>query len=269
MSDYADGAAFSDISFVGKFLFLVSWLFKSLVLFSIFSVFAVLKQFIVSIGVDPMYTMLIVSVAVIAYSIAFLIFYIISEGVIKKMFLGIVISIIGAVVTAIFPPLGILIGIIGIISMISQIISFVKMIPMLLFGFLVALLLFSDVIFLAFDLTPKNISFLQNMSVSILGFHFAFPKIMLGYFAVSALASLTLAFKYSLKNAMMRQVVIFMAIPITALVVWLIKTVLSNALYRPGEIQQVSVNRGKVFVHGFYRANGTFVNGYWRSFPKI
>lgn len=272
MSDYADGMAFSDISFTGKFLFAVSWAFKSLVLFSIFSVLVVLKQFMLHIGIHPVHTMLIVSLTVIAYSIAFLIFYIISEGVIKKMLAGIIISIIGSIVAAIFPPLGILIAVIGIISMISQILSVVKMIPLLLFGMLLAVLLFSDIACLALSSEVNFISestLLKDMTVSAFGFHFSFPKVMLGYFALSALASLNLAFKYSLKNAMMRQVVIFMAIPITELLILLIRTVLSNALYNPREVQQVSVGNGKVWVNDYYRANGTLVKGFWRSFPKL
>lgn len=252
---------------------MAGWLLKKkLVLFSIFSALVILKQLMFAVGFEAPIVLMAVSLIVIFYSIAFLVFYIISERIIQKMIPGMICSIIGSILAFFFPPLGIIIAIIGIFSMISQIISVVKMIPLLLLGILVAILLFSDIICLLCSevglLSSTSVLF-KEIIIPVFGFTIVFPKIMLGYFAVSALASLNLAFKYSLKNAMLRQVVIFMAIPITALIIFLVKSALERALYNPGEMQQAQMHNGKVFVHGYTRANGTFVRGFWRNLPKI
>jgi hypothetical protein len=149
--------------------------------------------------------------------------------------------------------------------MIKKIISVVKMIPMLILGFLFAVLLFSDEIFMSTSIYLNR----NNIFLSIQLFKINLPitKIISAYIVLSAITSLVLSFKYSLKNAMLRQVVILMAIPITALIIWLIKTSLSRALYNPTEIQQTSMHHGKIWINDYYRGDGTLVHGFWRRLP--
>ena len=265
MSDFSDSIAFSDLTLTSKLILLLGWLIKSTILFCIFFALVVLKQKMIVDGNSLSDIALGIAFVVVAYSMIFLIFYIITEHIIKNMIVGMIISIIGAVLAIIFPPLGIIIAIIGIISMISKIISVIKMIPMLLLGILFAALLFADILIIEFNLYDLFDFMYGTTKISIFGLNFTFSKIMLGYISLSALISLVLAFKYSLKNAMMRQVVIFMSIPITALIVWLAHTLISNAFYQPSEVQQMGIHEKKLsFVPSYYRSDGTLVSSYFR-----
>lgn len=276
MSDYTNAIALSGFSIGAKIKMFVGLIMKTIILFSIFASFEFLKIFIISAGVSWEFSTLAIVITIFAYSICFLIFYIISEGILKKMLVGLVISIIGTVLAAFFPILGIVIAIIGIFSMIKKIISVAKMIPLVLLGFLLALLFFADILYIPIselddvEIPTTAFKFLfTNFSFSIFGFNLVFPKVTLGYFILSALISVVLAFKYSLKNAMLRQVVIFMAIPLTALIIFLIKSALSRAFYRPGEIQQTGFHNGKIYIRPYMRADGTFVHGYFRNLPGL
>jgi len=261
--DDTKAIALSDFSFFSKIIMAFTWLLKSCVVFSIFFALIPLKYFLYMENKND-YMLLFIG-AILAYSIAFLIYYIISEGILKEMILGFVLTIIGSAIAFFIPPVGIIIVIIGVISMIRRVISFLKMIPMLLFGFLLAALLFSDELFTASSIYFSKTSIL--FTIHLFRFHLPVTTLMSAYMVLTAITSLVLCFKYSLKNAMMRQVVILMAIPITALIIWLIKTKLSGALYNPSQIQQVSVHNGKVFVSGYYRSNGTYVHSYLRNLP--
>lgn len=276
MSDYTNAVALSEFPFGTKIKMFIAWVVKSVVLFSIFALLEFLKTAVVAIDLPWYVAIIAIVIAVFVYSIVFLIFYIISEGIIKKMLIGLIISIIGTVLTAVFPILGIIIAIIGVFSMISKIISFLKMIPLLFLGFLLAALFFADILYMPLSelgdvQIPENFPkfIFESFSFSIFGLKLVFPKIALGYFVLSALISVVLAFKYNLKNAMLRQVVIFMAIPLTALIIFLIKTALSRAFYNSGEIRQTSFHNGKIYIRPYVRADGTLVNGYFRSLPGL
>ena len=205
---------------------------------------------------------------VVFYSVVFLLFYIISEHIIKNMIGGIILSILGAALAVVFPPLGILLAVIGILSIISKIISVIKMIPLLLLGVLFAVLLFADLLIAEFKFNEFYPFVRSVISISAFGFQFIFSKIMLGYLILSAITSCVLAFKYSLKNAMMRQVVIFMAIPITALIILLVHTLISNAFYHPQQVQQMEVHKNQIHIKDYFRADGTLVHAYWRRLPS-
>ena len=253
--------ALSDFSFFSRVIITLVWLLKSSVVFFIFFVLIPLKYFLASASRE--YYLLVFIGMIMAYSLIFLIYYVISEGILKEMFFGFVLTIIGTIVAFFIPPVGAIIAIIGIISMIRKIISVAKMIPMLLLGALFAVLLFSEELFMPDGLSKSDIFTVARW------FNFSFPityaKVV--YITLSVITSLVLGFKYSLKNAMLRQVVILMAIPITALIIWLIKTSLSRAFYRPSEMQQVSVHKGKVFVNDYFRGDGTLVHSYHRRLP--
>lgn len=268
MSNSSSSVAFSDFSFQGKIILFLGWLIKSTVLFSIFFVIAVIKTNLSRNRSDPADVIWETGIVVIIYSLVFLVFYIITERILQKMLLGMILSIIGTVIAAFIPQVGIIIALIGIFSMISKVISVIKMIPLILLGFLLTALLFADELLMGFDLRQGFEFFHGTITFSCLGCRFVFRKIMLGYFALSILLSLNLAFKYNLKNAMMRQVVIFMAIPITALIVWLVRTSLENAFFEPSEIQQVEINKGKIWIKPYTRGDGIPVRGHWRSFLK-
>lgn len=276
MSDYTNAVALSEFPFSTKIKMLIGLIAKSVILFTVFAAFEFLKILIISAGIPWEVATLTIVVAIFAYSICFLIFYIISEGILKQMLVGLIISIIGTAIAAIFPILGIVIAIIGIFSMIKKFISVAKMIPLLLLGFLLALFFFADILYVPIseldnvELSSTAFKFLfTNFSIKIFEFNLVIPKITLGYFALSALISVVLSFKYSLKNAMLRQVVIFMAIPLTALIIFLIKSALSRAFYRPGEIQQTGFHNGKIYIRPYMRADGTFVHGYFRNLPRL
>ncbi len=264
--DDSNAIAFSDFSFFSKIIMTFAWLLKSCIVFSIFFVLIPLKYYLY-IKTEADYLFIFAGI-ILAYCVAFLIYYVISEGILKDMFWGFVISIIGSIIAFFIPPVGAIIIIIGIISMIKKIISVVKMIPLLLFGFLLATLLFSDELFESF--TESGVYINKDiilLNIRVFKFYFPITIYMFVYIILSIITSLVLSFKYSLKNAMMRQVVILMAVPITALIIWLIKTKLSRSLYSPSEIQQVSIHNGKIWIDEYFRSDGTPVRGHWRHLP--
>lgn len=267
----------STLPFGSKLKYFFCTLFKTVFLSSIFALLLFMKYFWMSIfdgySIDSMLSSVVaVGATILVYSVIFLIYYIISEHVIKQMISGIIISIIGCVISAFFPPVGIIIAVIGIFSMIRQFISFVQMIPMLLLGVLILVLLYLDIIVADFaenanlDISKLNLTGFTFTGNSI---SFSIGRLLYPYCLVSFLVSLNLSMKYSLKNAMLRQVVLLMAIPIISLMVWLIKTTLANAFYNPQEIQSAQISKGKIFVKPYTKANGTFVQGYWRKAPSF
>ena len=267
----------SDLSFGSKLKYFFCTLFKTVFLSSIFALLLFMKYFWMSVfdgySIDSMLSSVVaVGATILVYSVIFLIYYIISEHVIKQMISGIIISIIGCVISAFFPPVGIIIAVIGIFSMIKQFISFVQMIPMLLLGVLILVLLYLDIIVADFaenanlDISKLNLTGFTFTGNSI---SFSIGRLLYPYCLVSFLVSLNLSMKYSLKNAMLRQVVLLMAIPIISLMVWLIKTTLANAFYNPQEIQSAQISKGKIYVQPYKRLDGTPVKGYWRNLPTF
>lgn len=267
----------SDLSFGSKLKYFFCTLFKTVFLSSIFALLLFMKYFWMSVfhgySIDSMLSSVVaVGATILVYSVIFLIYYIISEHVIKQMISGIIISIIGCVISAFFPPVGIIIAVIGIFSMIRQFISFVQMIPMLLLGVLILVLLYLDIIVADFaenanlDISKFNLTGFTFTGNSI---SFSIGRLLYPYCLVSFLVSLNLSMKYSLKNAMLRQVVLLMAIPIISLMVWLIKTTLANAFYNPQEIQSAQISKGKIYIQPYHRLDGTFVHGYWRKAPSF
>ncbi|MDR1179531.1 MAG: hypothetical protein LBK44_03430, partial [Spirochaetales bacterium] len=244
----------------------------------VFFSLSLLKNYICSDPRDPA-SYLIFAIVVLSVCILYIVFYIISEGIIKQMLVGFVISIAGMLIAAIFPLFGIVLAIIGVISMVKQIISFVQMIPLLLLGAVVCLLLFaSDIVYNMPEYFPGFLGE-EVYRIPIKGFTiqtplFVFPvnnmvypihKLDIPYFILSFLISMNLSFKYSLKNALLRVAVIFLSIPIMIAIFYIVKSMLSRPLLKPNEIQQAGIHSGKIYVQPYMRMNGTLVSGYWRS----
>lgn len=258
------GIALADLSFFSKIRFFISFLIKTAIVFAMFAVLIPLKEKLCfSSGQLNSDGLIVFAILVLGYCLTYAIFFIISEGILKDMLIGMIISLIGGVLAAIFPPLGIVIIIIGIFSMIKQIIGVVKMIPMLLLGVLISVLLFADVLLDMYDI--KVVSFVGKYILGFDKFTLVIPKIMLPYLFTTLLVSVNLAFKYNLKMALFRQTVIFLSVPIIVLVLWLIKTRIESAVFTPGQMQTASVKNGKIWVDSYTRSNGTVVSGYWRK----
>ena len=101
----------------------------------------------------------------------------------------------------------------------------------------------------------------------------SYPNI--AYLILSLIVAVNLGFKYRLKDAIFRQCVIFMAIPIAIIIIILIKFIaesiaesISGSLYQPSSIQSSGLNKGKIWVNSYFRADGTHVLGHWRGLPK-
>lgn len=94
--DDTKAIALSDFSFFSKIIMAFTWLLKSCVVFSIFFALIPLKYFLYMENKND-YMLLFIG-AILAYSIAFLIYYIISEGILKEMILGFVLTIIGSAI---------------------------------------------------------------------------------------------------------------------------------------------------------------------------
>lgn len=235
-------------------------------------------------------SMLFIATIVLVWCVLYLAFYIITEGIIKQIISGFIISIIGTILTVIFPPLGIVLAIIGFFMMVKQIIDMVKMIPLLLLGLLLFLLLFDNEL-LSYSLgglvrlpsVKFNIGFISNPINNILiDTDIIFPNRIfisypnMAYLILSFIVALNLGFKYRLKDAIFRQCVIFMAIPIAIIIIILIRFIaesiaesISGSLYNPSSIQSSGLNKGKIWINSYIRADGTPVAGHFRSLPKL
>lgn len=257
------GETLGELGFLGVIGYFIEFIVKTVVLYSVFTAFALLRNFLAYKGfrMDSA-GILIYAGLILAYCLVFDIFYIISEGIFKEIIVGLIISLIGVVVATIFPPAGIIIIILGIISMIRQIISFIKMIPLLLIGGALSILLLSEYIM------PDFIKQFGLFSLNIGKYNFTCNKIMYLYFAITLLISINLGFKYSLKDALFRQTIIFLSIPIICLIFYLVKTRLNTPICEPGKIQSSSIYRGKVYVKGHYR-NGKWISGFFRNRPRL
>lgn len=280
--------ALSDCSFGFKVRYFIGFLIKTSVLFSISMFIFLLKKLFSDGSVSGI---IIVGTIVLIWCIVYTGFYIITEGILAQVIAGFIVSIIGSILTFIFPPLGIVIAIIGFFMIIKQIIDIVKLIPLLILGFFLFLMIFdSEVIHFIFNeiiiLPGKyiDISIMTNTINSLLiekeiNLHLpnkifiSYPNIV--YMFLSLIIALNLGFKYRLKDAIFRQCVIFMAIPIAIIICLLIALIvesvansLSNSLFQPSNIQASSMHEGKIWINSYTRGDGTFVSGHWRGLPK-
>ena len=175
---------------------------------------------------------------------------------------------------------------------IKQIMDIVKLIPLLILGFFLFLMLFdSEVIhYIFYEVVTLpgqyiDVSLLTNHINNLLiekelnlqvpnKIFISYPNIV--YIFLSLIIALNLGFKYGLKDAIFRQCVIFMAIPIAIIICLLIALIvesiadsLSNSLFEPANIQSSSMHDGEIWINSYTRADGTFVSGHWRGLPKI
>ncbi|MEI0581167.1 hypothetical protein [Brachyspira pilosicoli] len=285
---YENAIPLSECSFGFKIRYFISFIIKTFILFSIsISIFLLKKLF----SDGSVNGMIFVGSVVLIWCIVYTIFYIITEGILMQMIAGFIVSIIGAILTFIFPPLGIVIAIIGFFMMVKQIIDIIKLIPLLILGFLLFLLIFdSEIIHYIFNeivILPGIFININILSVPINNFliesdinlqiadkiFISYPNI--GYIFLSLIVSINLGFKYRLKDALFRQCVIFMAIPIAIIICILIMFIvesladsLSNSLFQPSNIQSSSIHNGKIWIDSYMR-NGKMVSGHFRSLPKI
>ena len=269
-----------------KIKYFIGFILKATILFGI-STFILLLKIIFSDG--SMDSMLFIASIVLIWCVLYLAFYIITEGIIKQIIAGFIISIIGTILTAIFPFLGIILAIIGFFMMVKQIIDMVKMIPLLLLGLLLFLLLFDTELLSHFlgglvrlPSIKINISFISNPINNLLRdaeiifpnrIFISYPNI--AYLILSFIVAINLGFKYRLKDAIFRQCVIFMAIPIAIIIIILIRFIaesiaesISGSLYNPSSIQSSGLNKGKIWINSYIRTDGTHVIGHWRGLPK-
>jgi len=263
----SDAVSLNELGFSAGVKFVFATILKTIILFGAFYSLLFLKN--IFCNPENEFTYLMFAVGVLCACTAYFIFYIISEGILKQMFIGFIISVIGVIIAAIFPPFGIVLAIVGIISMIKQIISFAKMIPLLLLGALICALLFSFEILSFLDifeinnlnlLTPVFMYKIGSMEVTV---HYH----DLPYYILTFIVSLNLSFKYSLKNALFRMSIIFLSIPIMIIIFYIVKSMLNRAVTKPNEIQQASISKGKIWVNSYPRADGTMVAGHWRGRP--
>ena len=281
-----DAILLSECSIGFKIKYFIGFILKATILFGI-STFILLLKIIFSDGSTD--SILFIATIVLVWCVLYLAFYIITEGIIKQIIAGFIISIIGTILTSIFHILGIILAIIGFFMMVKQIIDMVKMIPLILLGLLLFLLLF-DTELLSYSLgglvrlpsVKLNISFISNPINNILrDVEIIFPnKIFISYpniayLILSLIVAINLGFKYRLKDAIFRQCVIFMAIPITIIIIILIRFIaesiaesISGSLYNPSSIQSSGFNKGKVWVNSYFRKDGTFVSSHFRGLPK-
>ena len=281
-----DAILLSECSIGFKIKYFIGFILKATILFGI-STFILLLKIIFSDGSTD--SILFIATIVLVWCVLYLAFYIITEGIIKQIIAGFIISIIGTILTSIFHILGIILAIIGFFMMVKQIIDMVKMIPLILLGLLLFLLLF-DTELLSYSLgglvrlpsVKLNISFISNPINNILrDVEIIFPnKIFISYpniayLILSFIVAVNLGFKYRLKDAIFRQCVIFMAIPIAIIIIILIRFIaesiaesISGSLYNPSSIQSSGFNKGKVWVNSYFRKDGTFVSSHFRGLPK-
>ena len=281
-----DAILLSECSIGFKIKYFIGFILKATILFGI-STFILLLKIIFSDGSTD--SMLFIATIVLVWCVLYLAFYIITEGIIKQIIAGFIISIICTILTSIFHILGIILAIIGFFMMVKQIIDMVKMIPLILLGLLLFLLLF-DTELLSYSLgglvrlpsVKLNISFISNPINNILrDVEIIFPNRIfisypnIAYLILSFIVAVNLGFKYRLKDAIFRQCVIFMAIPITIIIIILIRFIaesiaesISGSLYNPSSIQSSGFNKGKVWVNSYFRKDGTFVSSYFRGLPK-
>ena len=281
-----DAILLSECSIGFKIKYFIGFILKATILFGI-STFILLLKIIFSDGSTD--SILFIATIVLVWCVLYLAFYIITEGIIKQIIAGFIISIIGTILTSIFHILGIILAIIGFFMMVKQIIDMVKMIPLILLGSLLFLLLF-DTELLSYSLgglvrlpsVKLNISFISNPINNILrDVEIIFPNRIfisypnIAYLILSFIVAVNLGFKYRLKDAIFRQCVIFMAIPITIIIIILIRFIaesiaesISGSLYNPSSIQSSGFNKGKVWVNSYFRKDGTFVSSHFRGLPK-
>jgi len=267
MQEIENQMPFKELPFGTKITFLIGFLFKSIIVFFIFIAVYFLKYKTYNGTIDSLLGFLLILTISCA---VYFVFYIISEGILKEMIIGLIISFIGGLIATFIPIIGIIILIIGIISMIKTIINIIQMIPLILLGVCLFFLLFDSFILDLFSIDfniPSIIIALPNISALkiILPKTIEFTYLNIGYFIVSFLIAINLSFKYSLKNAIFRQCVIFMAIPIVALLVLLIRSAIGDNVSQPQSIQGANVKNGKIWVNSYTRADGTFVRGFFRS----
>ena len=281
-----DAILLSECSIGFKIKYFIGFILKATILFGI-STFILLLKIIFSDGSTD--SILFIATIVLVWCVLYLAFYIITEGIIKQIIAGFIISIICTILTSIFHILGIILAIIGFFMMVKQIIDMVKMIPLILLGLLLFLLLF-DTELLSYSLgglvrlpsVKLNISFISNPINNILrDVEIIFPNRIfisypnIAYLILSFIVAVNLGFKYRLKDAIFRQCVIFMAIPITIIIIILIRFIaesiaesISGSLYNPSSIQSSGFNKGKVWVNSYFRKDGTFVSSHFRGLPK-
>ncbi|MCD1656074.1 hypothetical protein K7J14_15345 [Treponema zuelzerae] len=262
-----DGMPFNELPFGTKVQFFIAFIIKSAITSLLFIGIYLLKFKTYDGTVDSIfYFLLILTLSCAAYFI----FYIISEGILKEMIIGLIVSFIGGIIATFIPIIGIIILIIGIISMIKTIINIFQMIPLVLLGICLFIFLFDSFILDLFSinfLIPTVIISLSQIELinTLLPHTIELSYLNIGYFILSLLISINLSFKYSLKNAIFRQCVILMAIPIVTLLILLIRSAIGDNISQPQGIQGANVKNGKVWVNSYTRANGTFVKGFFRS----
>ena len=273
----AQQTALGDLPALSQVRFFVAFIIKTAVVFGVFCALLVLKNLLCFSRVNTFLPIesgtVIFALLVLAWCVGYDIFFIISEGYIKKAIVGLFLSFLSAVLVRIYPQLGVIFAVLAIISMVKTVIGVLKMIPYLLLGVLITALMFLDIAVALIDkyelLSEVGVGTLMShfspLSLPIYSMRITVSPLMIPYLILTLLVSINLSFKYNLKMALFRQTIIFLSLPVIILMVFLIHTMISRALCEPATMQQASVGRGKIWVQPYCRLDGTLVSGYWRS----
>jgi len=245
---------------------------KSVLVFFLFMVLYVIKQFLPMNNVD---TTMLFLLGVLLVSVIYIIFYIISEDHWQEILGGIIISVLLSAGTAIFPLIGILLAIWIIYSIIMALKSVVQLIPVSLVSILVYSSLLSDFTLSLFSVNYipllNTTEFTIKSLVSLVQQNFLTRGVStiidIVYLVIGLVFSIYTVIKYELKSALFQAAIMFASVPLVALIIYSIKTSIDN-LFHKNTTYVTQKEKVAQNVHGYTRANGTFVDGFTRSVSK-
>lgn len=209
------------------------------------------------------------------FGVLYLIYFIISEGFLKKIIVGILISILITIGARFYPPLVILAVVYLIYSIISSIMSLAQLFPLFLISLGLFSLLFCNEILLGFDIVNHIDNFDIAETANIInesGVLFWFTSLSYGKFVLIGyiLFAAKVAHKIgapNIKYTFLQLALIIIAIPIVVLTIIAIRSSIKHFIETKVNFEITDPGK-KVDVAGYVKADGTNVAGHTRTISK-
>lgn len=213
-------------------------------------------------------------IGITAVGILYLLYFIVSEGLIKKIIIGILISVAITLGARFYPPLVILAAVYLIYSIVRSIFSMIQLLPIFFMSVLIfSLLYFNEILFNVSDFSIDDFS-IKNMIYIIENTGFIDWYMSLTYGKVLLPVYLFVSFKVSMKIAapnirytLLQLALIIVAIPLVILTILCIRSSIKHFIETKVSFEMTDPGK-KVHVAGYTRADGISVAEHTRVVQK-
>ena len=251
-----------------KWVFFLRKMFYTFLVLVIFSILWLSKY---SMDTTDESSYILFLACVVGSGMLYMIYFIISEGLLGEIIFGIIISVAITAVSALFPPLAILAVLYLFYSIIRSVKSLISLLPI----FLMSLILFGTLFYeeinsLLFSrVLNDNINVNEILSIRSLQsfsswyFSLTYARYTIAIFFI---ASILIACKISsdnLRSTLLQVSLIFISIPLVIIIIASLKSAYDNLFKTKYNFSSESVDK-PVNVKGYTRTDGIQVNGYVR-----